>query len=125
MKVSKQLSKNFNSSEFDSPDIIGSGLKMNNVLIEKLQEMRDIFGKPIRIKSGYRSVIHNKKVGGKTNSEHLQGNAVDIRIKNSNERYVLLGLALIVGFSRIGVGRDFLHLDISSTKPKEVVWLYN
>lgn len=125
MIIDKKLSKNFNSREFDSPDIKGSGINMNIVVIYKLQEMRDIYKNPIRIKSGYRSIAHNKKVGGKYNSEHLKGNAVDIHIKNNNERYTLIRLAIIVGFNRIGIGTNFLHLDISNTKSKEVVWLYS
>lgn len=123
--LSKQLTKNFNSREFDSPDIPGSGLKINIELVEQLQVMRDIYKKPIIIKSGVRTISYNKKVKGKFNSAHLVGNAVDISCTTSSQRYSLIGLALIVGFTRIGIGSSFIHLDISKSKPKEVIWLYD
>lgn len=43
-----------------------------------LQPIRDRFGKPIHVNSGYRCPQLNKAVGGVSNSEHLTGNAVDI-----------------------------------------------
>lgn len=42
-----------------------------------LQPIRDKFG-VVRISSGFRSAELNKKVGGKSNSQHLKGQAVDI-----------------------------------------------
>ena len=51
-----------------------------------LQPLRDAFGKPIHITSGYRSIEVNKAVGGsKTkNSQHTKGEAVDI-VSNDNK----------------------------------------
>lgn len=42
------------------------------------QPMRDHFGVPIHISSGYRSAALNKKIGGATNSQHSIGQAIDI-----------------------------------------------
>ena len=47
-----QLSKNFNSKEFDSPDIKFSGKNISLDLIVKLQSLRDLYKKPIVIISG-------------------------------------------------------------------------
>lgn len=44
-----------------------------------LQPIRDAWGKPIKITSGYRSPALNKAVGGATYSVHQRGYAVDIR----------------------------------------------
>ena len=49
------------------------------VLAEKVfQPIRDHFGVPIRISSGYRSAALNKKIGGAKKSDHLVGKAIDI-----------------------------------------------
>ena len=43
-----------------------------------LNPLREKFGKPIRITSGFRSPELNKAVGGKPTSQHTKGEAVDI-----------------------------------------------
>jgi zinc D-Ala-D-Ala carboxypeptidase len=49
------------------------------VLAEKIfQPIREHFGVPIYISSGYRSAVLNKKIGGSRNSQHLTGEAMDI-----------------------------------------------
>lgn len=45
-----------------------------------LQPMRDHFGVPIEVTSGYRSWAVNKRVGGAPNSSHLFGEAVDFKV---------------------------------------------
>lgn len=42
------------------------------------EPIREHFGKPIRISSGYRSAILNKAVGGSNTSQHSLGQAIDI-----------------------------------------------
>ena len=48
-------------------------------LAEKIfQPIRDHFGVPIRISSGYRSAALNKAIGGSSTSQHCSGEAIDI-----------------------------------------------
>ena len=47
---------------------------------EVLQPMRDHFGRPVRVNSGYRSAALNKAIGGSTTSQHTFGEAADIEI---------------------------------------------
>ena len=42
------------------------------------QPIRDHFGVPIHISSGYRSKALNKAIGGSLSSQHCQGEAIDI-----------------------------------------------
>jgi hypothetical protein len=49
-----------------------------------LDPLREAFGKPIYVRSGYRSVDLNMAVGGVKNSQHLKGEAADITA-NSRE----------------------------------------
>ena len=44
-----------------------------------LDPLRERYGKPIVVNSGYRCAKHNKEVGGVANSQHVKGEAADIR----------------------------------------------
>ena len=46
-----------------------------------LQCIREHFGKPVVITSGYRTAAHNAAVGGAKSSQHLCGRAADIRVQ--------------------------------------------
>ncbi|MBF0516964.1 MAG: peptidase M15, partial [Nitrospirae bacterium] len=78
----------------------------------------------LKITSGCRCVSHNKAVGGKSDSAHLKGLAVDIAIDNSHERYLVTKAAITAGIERLGIGTSLIHLDIDKDKQQEVVWLY-
>lgn len=45
-----------------------------------LDPLREAWGKPITVNSGYRSHALNKAVGGVTNSQHMAGEAADITV---------------------------------------------
>ena len=47
--------------------------------IEQLDELRRLYGSPIIITSGYRCPALNKAVGGKPNSQHVKGQAADLK----------------------------------------------
>ena len=47
--------------------------------IEQLDELRRLYEHPIIITSGYRCPALNKAVGGKPNSQHVKGQAADIK----------------------------------------------
>jgi len=51
--------KYFEYEEFDSPDIQGSGQMMSKEMLSKLDMIREEYGKPIPINSGYRTATHN------------------------------------------------------------------
>lgn len=114
----------FNYSEFDSPDVQGSGQLMDKNLLEMLDEVRDKFDKPIHINSGFRTPAHNESVGGKSDSSHLKGLAVDISCNRSSDRFDLINCLLDVGFSRIGIASSFIHADIDPDKSIGVIWTY-
>lgn len=47
--------------------------------IEQLDELRRLYGHPIFVTSGYRCPALNKAVGGKPNSQHVKGQAADLK----------------------------------------------
>ena len=62
--------------------------------LEVLQPLRDHLGKPVVVSSGYRCKDLNKKVGGVENSQHLKGEAADIKVSGWEEligvmRYIM------------------------------------
>ncbi len=116
--------KHFKSREFDSPDMPGSGAGMSRVFVEKLDLLRSMLGRPLKINSGLRTQAHNKRIGGKPASAHLEGLAADISCKESRKRLDIVRLALKLGIHRIGIGKTFIHLDNSRTLPQRVMWLY-
>ena len=116
--------KYFNYEEFDSPDIQGSGQLRDPKLLEMIDEAREIYGKPIRVTSGYRTESHNRKVGGVKSSSHLKGLAIDVACVKSDDRFEMLTALLKVGFNRIGVASTFIHVDIDKNKSQNVIWTY-
>ena len=116
-----KLSENFNSSEFDCH---GSGCCsetiINPKLVEYVQKIRDHFGKPITITSGYRCPIHNKRVGGATGSRHSKGDAADIVVSGITPREVAK-YAESIGIKGIGLYETnadghFTHIDTRDVK---------
>ena len=118
------LTKNFSRYEFDCP--CGCGTQMvDPELAEKLQRIREVTGKKIKITSGYRCLKHNQEAGGGTNSRHRYGMAADWRLDDRSLNPVALGiLAQAAGFGGIGIywyaGNAFCHADTRSSK---ATWL--
>lgn len=116
--------KYFTYEEFDSPDIQGSGQMMNKDFLCVLDSIREEYGKPIRINSGYRTEAHNEKIGGVKNSSHIKGLAADLDCDSSKQRFELVNICLKHGIKRIGVGKGFIHIDIDEDKSQYVMWTY-
>lgn len=84
-----------------------------------LDPLRELYGKPIHINSGYRSPLVNKKVGGAATSQHVQGQAVDITGGSKEENEKLFNLIVKnFKFDQIINEKDFtwVHVSYSSTK---------
>tara|TARA_Y100000114_G_C11702426_1_gene299090 strand:- start:295 stop:672 length:378 start_codon:yes stop_codon:yes gene_type:complete len=120
----------FNFQEFDSPDEIGSGMpidqggKMNKEFLFKLDEARMLAGTPFRITSGYRTEAHNKNVKGVKGSSHTKGCAVDIAVNSGLQRSAIVCALAKVGFTRIGIAKTFVHVDLDKEKQNSI-WLYD
>lgn len=65
---------------------------LQNLVTKILQPIRDKYGKPIRINSGYRCEKLNKQVGGSKTSQHRTGEAADIETINGNNNSKLFNL---------------------------------
>lgn len=72
------LSAHFSRREFRD-HITGELVGPSPRLIDILEELRAIVGRPLFIVSGYRSPATNKAAGGAARSYHLRGRAADLR----------------------------------------------
>lgn len=115
------LTKNFTVNEFACH---GSGccstVKIDSALADILQKIRDHFGKPVTINSGYRCATHNKNVGGASGSYHTKGMAADIAVQGVAPAEVAK-YAESIGVLGIGLyetDKDgyFVHVDTRTTK---------
>ena len=116
--------KYFKLSEFDSPDLVGSGEAMDKEFLSRLDQARSLAGVPFKITSGFRTPQHNAKVGGVENSSHIIGHAADIACSNSVYRFKIITSLLKAGFTRIGIADSFIHVDNDPNKPANVTWVY-
>lgn len=115
---SKALSTNFKVREFACSD--GSDpVFVSDKLVEVLQKIRERFGKPVNVNSGYRTVSKNKAVGGATYSQHLYGTAADISIAGVSPKDVAAyAETLLPGTGGIGIYKTFTHVDVRKVKSR-------
>ena len=116
--------KNFKKSEFDCKETGENN--MQKEFMDKLQELRNRFGKPIIISSGFRSVKHSIEAKKSKGGYHTKGLACDIACY-SNTAYDIVKIALELGFTGIGVNQKgnsgrFIHLDL---RPKNEALIYS
>lgn len=63
---------------------------LQDLVTNVLDPIREIYGKPIKVNSGFRSILVNKKVGGAANSDHLKGMAVDLDCESNTLLFKLI-----------------------------------
>ena len=114
------LSKDFEKWEF----ACGCGCGYDDIdlkLVDKLQMLRDLVGKPIVVTSGCRCEMYNRHIGGVKSSPHLEGLAADIQVDGMTPTTLAI-LANRIHYIRIGVYPTHLHIDIKPPNPSRY-WL--
>lgn len=115
-------SKYFKEAEFAR---LGCSLQdMKQDFMDMLDECRELAGIPFVMTSAYRAPEHNEEVGGVPGSAHPKGRAADIKALNGTTRWKIVYAAILVGFRRIGIGRNFVHLDNDDSLPHPVMFDY-
>jgi hypothetical protein len=88
--------------------------RMQALMDECLDKVREMWGKPIGVNSGYRSAELNRAVGGAKNSQHLRGEAADITTgtKENNRKLFDLIVASDIPFDQLidESGYRWLHI---------------
>lgn len=119
----------FSLSEFSCKHC-GANL-MQDWFLERLDELRHRYGKPLVVASGYRCPEYNARVSNTgLRGPHTTGCAADLSVARA-DAYMVLRLALEMGFTGIGVAQKgnnrFIHLDTllpAPGRPRPTVWSY-
>lgn len=123
-EANKKLSANFRLVEFFPKKHKYGPVFIHPELVKRLQKLRELTGRSIKITSGYRPSAYNKRIGGSSKSKHMLGMAVDIWCDMDMGDFA--ALAYKAGFRRIGVDnkgnhRGFIHVDVHLG---EAYWQY-
>ena len=115
------ISKNFSYREFEASDkadkkgicnVITSFEVRDAIkaLVDKvLQPLRDNWGKPLHINSGYRCPELNKAVGGVPTSQHVKGEAGDVACDKPVE-LARLAAAMCLPYDQMILYPTFVHI---------------
>jgi zinc D-Ala-D-Ala carboxypeptidase len=91
---------NFSAQEFDCSHCGQNEMKPE--FMAKLQKLRETYGAPMKVTSGYRCPQHPIEAKKASPGAHASGQAVDIGVQGS-DAHTLLRMALEEGFTGIGV----------------------
>ena len=122
---SSRLAPDFQVRELRCRDGTGT-VMVDEALTVVLQCIREHFGKPVTITSGYRIPAHNAAVGGAKSSQHLLGKAADIRVQGvSVEDVAAYAESLMPDWGGVGrypvkAGRatGWVHVDTRADKAR-------
>jgi zinc D-Ala-D-Ala carboxypeptidase len=89
----------------------------NEAALDHLQALRDRLGKPLIVRSAYRSPEHNRTVGGAKASKHLEGIAFDVAMANHDPE-AFEAAARGTGFKGFGFypRLGFIHIDLGPAR---------
>lgn len=121
-----KLTENFDLIEFQSHDGVltpSAVLENLKILAQNLEVLRKELKAKIFVNSGYRSPEHNKRIGGVDNSQHLLGNAADIKVNGYSPRAVYMAIERLIAKGKmkqggLGLYNGFVHYDIRGTKAR-------
>ncbi len=116
-----QLTEHFTVEEMRCPCC--HVCNMDHEFMECLEKVRNVFGRPLRINSGYRCQKHNDTLPDSSpKSNHIKGKAADISWDefDAAQKYHLLYVSMLY-LHGIGIGKSYLHVDDGGN---EKVWVY-
>lgn len=130
------ISKNFSYAEFEASDTAAACGIDNHItsfvvrgaikalVDEVLQPLRDAWGQPLHVNSGYRCPALNFRVGGVGSSQHVKGEAADIACSQPLQ-LAKLAKSLRLPYDQMIIYPTFVHLShkLQGTQRRQV--LYN
>lgn len=131
------ISKNFSYKEFEeSETAVRKGIanvintteirdSVKALVLNVLQPLRDAWGKPLHINSGYRCPALNKAVGGTATSQHLLGMASDVACDNPAE-LARLAKSLGLPYDQMILYPTFVHFShkLNGNQRRQVLYNY-
>lgn len=132
----ESISKNFSFFEFeDSPLAKAKGIDnripddkikkaITALVLNVLQPLREAWGKPMKINSGYRCPELNRLAGGVPTSQHTKGEAADIAASEP-AKLAQLAYKLKLPYDQMIVYPSFVHFSHSVSGSQRRQILYN
>ena len=119
-------SRYFSEAEFRKCDPPCDRESMDQDFLDVMDDVRRKARIPLVINCAYRSREYDKKKGRSGNSAHTNGLAVDFRCNTSENRLKIVSAAIASGITRIGIGKNFIHIDMGERVglPANVMWHY-
>ena len=118
-----QLTQHFQSDEFWCSCGCGkegpNGNHISQSLVLKLEIVRTAINKPMKINSGIRCLEYNRSIKSSDTSSHIKCVAADISCTQMSDRHLLMS-HLPKLFERIGIHKDFIHVDIDTDKRRGI-----
>ena len=114
-----------------------SMMKHIKELAELLQKIRDKYGYPIHVNSGYRCLALNNVVGGSKTSQHVIGQAADIVATGGRTNAHLFNVIKgMIDSEEIQVGQliweygtkqepNWVHVSLPYSKVNNILYFYN
>ena len=130
------ISKNFSYREFEESETAKARGILNvitsfevrdavrELVLTVLQPLRDAWGEPLHINSGYRCPKLNAAVGGAATSQHVKGEAADIKAPNPI-KLAQLAYDLDLPYDQMIIYPTFVHFSHKKGGPQRHQLLYN
>lgn len=105
-----------------SPDTVDNLQALTDNILDPL---REAWGGPVTVTSGYRSLTLNRAVGGAVSSQHMKGEAADITVGSRKDNMRLFNLirSMKLPFDQLifekgdrTVGPDWVHVSFSKSR---------
>lgn len=93
--------------------------KLERLIDELLDPIREAYGSPIRVSSGYRNKWVNEAVGGSKTSQHMKGEAADLIPVDGDTKRLFVLIQDMIRDGKIRCGQLIWEYG-SKTKPKWV-----
>jgi uncharacterized protein YcbK (DUF882 family) len=127
LKITDKLAKNFTFGELtttsrnelaaknaaEAVDFLDAG----KALAAMLQAVRDHFGKPVKVHSGFRGRTLNAAVGGAETSQHLTFQAADFHVEG-------VDLVTVFDWIRKSSGLPFGQVILEGSSPANPTWIH-
>ena len=102
-------------------------VRLNTLITRLLDPLRELWGGPITVTSGFRCPVLNKKVGGVPSSQHVRGEAADITVGTPEDNRKLFDLIVSSGleFDQLIDESNYtwLHVSYSDNNRKQILHL--
>lgn len=121
----RHLSQHFVTFEFECQCGKCEDQQISEILISRLESLRSLMGKPLKITSGFRCHAHQLHLASlfetaKGVSQHELGSACDILVEGHDKKRLITTCKTL--FRAVGIAKTFIHLDLRMDKIRE--WFY-